>query len=52
MSIYGYLYNHVKKSLKIPKWLSESVNLRYRIPKGQSKKGNPEELATKGTQDE
>ena len=29
-----------------------SVNKRQRIPKGQSKKNNPEKLATQGTQDE
>ena len=28
------------------------VNKRQRIPKGQSKKDNPEKLATQGTQDE
>jgi len=28
------------------------ANKRWRIPKEQSKKDNPEKLATKGTQDE
>ena len=30
----------------------ENVNKRQRIPKRQSKKDNPEKLATYGTQDE
>ena len=32
--------------------LNANTNKRQRIPKGQSKKANPEKLTTQGTQDE
>ena len=33
-------------------FILQIINKRQRIPKGQSKKDNPEKLATQGTQDE
>ena len=40
--------------IKFDTWSTDTteVYIRQRIPKGQSKKDNPEKLATYGTQDE